>query len=278
MRQRKHPFGYIMKNGRLEAEPQEAETVSRIFTRYAAGASFAKLSWELNQQDVPYQAGKPWNKNMVARILADVRYLGTDEHPPLVQEGLFQAAGQTRPGRYQQCKRGPAVKELQSLAECPICGCHIKRYSHQHGRERWQCPECKTVSPQVSDKMLLENAVALLNQLISDATQVIEPPNHHCNSLEVMRLQNQLERELEKSGSCDEDIARGLVRSITATRFAALEALDYESERIRYLLDRAEPSAELDVELLKSIAAAVRVHPQGEVSLRLRNNQIIEGS
>lgn len=35
-----------------------------------------ELTEALRQQDVPYDEGRLWNKNMVARILADTRYTG----------------------------------------------------------------------------------------------------------------------------------------------------------------------------------------------------------
>ena len=47
-----------------------------------AGASFQCFANELNQKALPYHTGKSWNKNMVARILEDSRYVGADLYPP----------------------------------------------------------------------------------------------------------------------------------------------------------------------------------------------------
>ena len=35
-----------------------------------------ELTEAFRQQDIPYDEGHLWNKNMVARILADTRYTG----------------------------------------------------------------------------------------------------------------------------------------------------------------------------------------------------------
>ena len=61
-------FGEVVKN------PPEAELVQRIFEKYLLGASLQTLTDALRDQEIPYEAGKLWNKNMVARILGDRRY------------------------------------------------------------------------------------------------------------------------------------------------------------------------------------------------------------
>lgn len=278
MRQRKQPFGYIIQGGKIVAEPQEASMVRWIFSGYVNGNSYAKLASDLNKRDTAYFAGKAWNKNMVARILADHRYLGQDEHPPLVEQDLFDKAASLRPGRYAPEKRDPAIKELQRLAKCGCCGDAIKRISHQHGRERWQCPTCKSISPKVSDSLLLQSATQVLNALIQDPTQVIEPPPAHIdNSLPILRLQSELDRELDKP-ECDENAARAIIRDMAAARFAKLGSADYESERIRRLLNNATPDFRLNIALLRSITKSVLVHGDGTLDLELANGQIMEGS
>ena len=70
---RKMVFGYRMEFGDIIPSPNEAETVQYIYATYLTGASFQHLAKELDKRDVPYDAGKRWNVNMVARILEDSR-------------------------------------------------------------------------------------------------------------------------------------------------------------------------------------------------------------
>ena len=79
---RKLPFGYQMERGELKEHPVEAETVRDIFCRYLAGASFAALAEHLRNDGPAYDGDKPWNKNMVARILENAKYTGNDGFPP----------------------------------------------------------------------------------------------------------------------------------------------------------------------------------------------------
>ena len=98
---RKMVFGYRMELGDIVPSPNEAETVRYIYTRYLAGASFQCLANELNQKALPYHTGKSWNKNMVARILEDSRYVGADLYPSIISAEQLQAVpnGESRTAR-----------------------------------------------------------------------------------------------------------------------------------------------------------------------------------
>lgn len=69
MGNRKLPFGYQMRFGDVIPHPDEAEAVQKIYQNYLAGASFRQIAEGLQAQGIPYDGAKPWNKNMVARIL-----------------------------------------------------------------------------------------------------------------------------------------------------------------------------------------------------------------
>lgn len=65
MGNRKLPFGYKMVMGEIVVHPQEAQAVQGIYARYLAGASFNDITDHLKEKGPPYDADKPWNKNMV---------------------------------------------------------------------------------------------------------------------------------------------------------------------------------------------------------------------
>ena len=81
MGNRKQPFGYKMALGEIVIQEAEARLVQEIFRRYIAGESLNELTEALRQQTIPYDEGRLWNKNMVARILADIRYTGEKGYP-----------------------------------------------------------------------------------------------------------------------------------------------------------------------------------------------------
>jgi len=118
MANRKLPFGYCLRNGQVREETTEAEVVRLIFRRYGEGASYGALADELSALGCAYAPGRPWNKNMVARILQDGRYLGSAEYPRLLSPELFHQAQSARPdvsGRLE-C---PEIKDIRVLAGAP---------------------------------------------------------------------------------------------------------------------------------------------------------------
>ena len=115
MGNRKQPFGYKMEFGEIVPQPQEAETIRSIYLQYLAGASFKQLTEQLQAEDVPYDVDKPWNKNMVARILEDDRYIGEKYFPALIPTEQFHAAQERRKEMRPEYKQTPAQKELRKL-------------------------------------------------------------------------------------------------------------------------------------------------------------------
>ena len=112
---RKMVFGYRMEFGDISPCPKEAETVQYIYTAYLTGASFQHLAKELDKRDVPYDAGKRWNVNMVARILEDSRYIGTEVYPALISAEQLQAVQERRKQKRSIPSRTPAQAELYRL-------------------------------------------------------------------------------------------------------------------------------------------------------------------
>ena len=96
MGNRKQPFGYKMSLGEIVIQESEAKLVQEVFRRYIAGESLNELTEALRQQDVPYDEGRLWNKNMIARILADTRYTGERGYPKLIDKEQLIAANEKR--------------------------------------------------------------------------------------------------------------------------------------------------------------------------------------
>ena len=119
MGNRKQPFGYRMTLGEITIQPEEAETVRSIYLQYIAGASFKQLAEQLQAEDVLYDEDKSWNKNMVARILEDDRYIGKKEFPALITAEQFDAAQKRRKEMRPAYKQTPAQKALRRLCGAP---------------------------------------------------------------------------------------------------------------------------------------------------------------
>lgn len=115
MGNRKLPFGYKMVMGEIVIHPQEAQAVQGIYARYLAGASFSDITDHLKEKGPPYDADKPWNKNMVARILEDNRYAGTERFPAILSAEQLQEVAQRRSERKPTVQITEAQKALRRL-------------------------------------------------------------------------------------------------------------------------------------------------------------------
>lgn len=82
---RKLPYGYKMEMGETRIHEEEAGYVKLIFQDYLSGTSFKAIALWLTEHSVPFDGTKPWNKNMVARLLEDERYTGKKGFPAIIQ-------------------------------------------------------------------------------------------------------------------------------------------------------------------------------------------------
>lgn len=246
MKNRKLPFGYKMEQGKPVIYPREAEMVTVIFRQYTMGASYLALVKMLKNQPVPYDTNRLWNKNMVARILEDSRYLGQEDFPAVIEEKLFRQVAQKR-----DTKQVAQLTESQKL---------LRRLTGQKVK--------KEAERQVLD---------LLNDLIEKPETIRQPPVAEAPQGAITKLDSDLETILDTQ-PVDEDAAYQLICQIAVARYAMLSSEEYETRRIRHIFAEAQPIEELDAKLLKNTVCKVELASTGTISLHLKNHQIIERS
>lgn len=244
MGNRKQPFGYKMEFGEIVLQPQEAETVRSIYLQYLAGASFKQLAEQLQTEDVPYDVGKPWNKNMVARILEDDRYIGEKYFPALISTEQFHAAQERRKEMRPAYKQTPAQKELRKL-----CG--------------------GIVPDSVARKVL-----KILNQVVDDP-QLIKIESSGVPTTEDIR-QRRLELDkLLQTPPVDEEIARQKAMELAVLTLVSVEMEEYEAHRLRSIFGKQAKMRELDANLLRQSVWKI-TYGSKTVKVLLKNNQVLE--
>lgn len=70
------PFGYILKDGKYEADPQTAPHVREVFERYAAGSTFADCARYLNGLGFTTSKGGPFGSGTIKKMLSNKKYAG----------------------------------------------------------------------------------------------------------------------------------------------------------------------------------------------------------
>ena len=241
---RKLPFGYQMEQGEIREHPIEAEAVRRIFRRYLAGASYATLVKHLRDTGPAYDGDKPWNKNMVARILENSKYTGGSGFPAVIPPEAYQKALMQRNERAAPPTKTPAQKELRRL-----CGGNPPKY----------------VAGQV---------LGVLNRLTANPSLICAPDQPEDEPVQIRVLHRKL-TDLLKEAPVDEAAARRTALDLAAQRLDAIGPEEYETARLRRGFEKAAPLRELDADLLRSSVRGITIQKR-RATVQLKNGQTIE--
>lgn len=242
---RKFPFGYRMEFGKVVIDPVESQWVIYIFEQYVEGDSFEVLSDKLLVNGICYDVDKPWNKNMVARILQDQRYTGDEKYPQIIDACIFQMVEQKRSKKAAGIHLTKAQKMLKKK-----CGYQM--------------------TPHLEHEVL-----NLLNTLAGKPEQIELPNTGPKDNSRVETLQAELE-ELLVMLPVDEKQAREKLIKTTVAMYEAIDPREYETQRLKRIFGMEQTRSELDSNLLEQCVSAVNIDSMGKIRFRLKNDQIVE--
>ncbi len=277
--QRKIPFGYLIRDGLIQPHPQEVDAVRYIFGQYLAGASLLAIAEDMTRQDVRYhQHTTEWNKNMVKRILENIKYTGAGGYPRLVSDEDFAAVQRQRRSRNTYAPLSADIRPIQSKMVCGLCGVKMIRGNRSHGLVHWKCQnsDCgQNIS--LSDEALAELVAVQLRELALAPHLLTAPePQQAGVDMEAIRLRNELTLALNR-GTESLKYIRTLAFAITAQRYEQLPdpTPTHELEQLRARLEQGSADADTLVSLLTTAVRAVRLTPDKTVELELVNDTII---
>jgi len=239
---RRQPFGYQICGGRISVNSSEADIVKYIFRAYIGGASFNDIKSSLLNQPVAYDVDKAWNKNMMARILGDRRYVGTDVYPQILLCEDFEAAESIRTSKIQADTRSEAQRLLYKLSD--------KR------------PAVQTEA----------DVLGIINALIHDPS-LIKDPKTVPDATETLELQQEFD-DLLLVQPIDEVKAKQLIFQMASVQYAVIDNSEYETARLQRIISKCEPLTELDADLLAKVVDKVIVNNLS-TQVILRNGQTI---
>ena len=221
MNKRRQPFGYQICGGRVAVKCSEADIVKYIFRAYIGGASFNDIKLGLMNQPVSYDGDKAWNKNMIARILGDRRYVGTDVYPQILLCEEFEAAESIRTSKVSTDTRSEARRLLYKLSD--------KR------------PAVQTEA----------DVLGIINALIHDPSLIKEQKTAP-EVTESFGLQQEFD-DLLLVQPIDEVKAKRLIFQMASVQYSAVDNSEYETTRLQRIISKREPQTELDADLLTSL-------------------------
>ena len=244
-RNRKLPFGYGMERGKVVIHTGESTWVKHLCREYGTGVSIRELAECMQGTGVPYEEGKKWNINMIARILSDERYIGAEGYPEIIEKDMFRAATEKREKKAPAVQRTEAQKVLRRK-----CGCRV--------------------TPHIEHEVLY-----LLNTLAGNPEHLEVPKAQKQHDTELRILQSELSDMLETL-PVDEKQAREKLIEVTVAMYEAIDQREYETQRMKRVFATEQRWSELDAYLISQNVSAVMVESTGKVKVRLKNDQILE--
>ena len=282
MKLRTLPYGYQFADGVLAVQPQERDTVVKIFQDYLGGESLLGIANSLNADSVEYLPGVTgWNKARLKRIIEDERYLGRESYPAILDRGTFDALQKVKTERNLQknCDHGTDIFQLGVPVNCPVCGHSMRRRSDSRLKsveQRWTCqnPECKKRIAK-SDEELLREITELLNMAISAPERIRIPTVTDRESCaEVRKLDNEIGRMLEGFNTDKDALRKAMLRRVSAA-YRDIPNEIYTAKRLRAVFANAEPLSSFSPDLFNRAVKAIRFHEDGTIGILLTNDQEI---
>lgn len=200
----------------------------------------------LQERGIAYDEGKLWNKNMVARILEDKRYSGTDRYPAILPEEQYRGAQERRRDR-----GGPGQKNAGTDGAAAA----VRR------------------SPPPA--WVEQQTLTLLNRLVQHPERIASGQTEMEDPAESRKLRRELEEALQ-SPPVDGERTRNMALRLAEHRLNAIGAEEYETTRLQKLFRNHPLMEELERELLCESVRQITYRGKG-IQVRLKNGQIMKG-
>lgn len=274
------PFGYVMENGKIVINEEEAQVVRQIFEEYIKGSSFKLLADELNRRNIAYNEGNVcWNKGNLNRLLNNSKYIGNNGYPPIISGELFQKAASCKAERMKTGDKNSDIDYFRNMVFCPVCNCRmVRKYEKRNViKESWECKnqECK-MKVKIPDGVLIEKITGLLNMVTGNLnlSESYQPQvTDLSNNLSIIKQQNEFNRQLEKIDFSEDDIL-GMIFHMAKEKYELLgcnELIDHDLKSKSSLPNR---QFYFGSTVFRNMVKKVYIE-SGEVKLLLKNDVTI---
>lgn len=278
MKQRKTPFGYIIKNGIVTVDKIEADIVREIAKQYLGGSSLKTIAGGLTLRTIEYMPGKSdWNKSRIRRMIDDTRYIGNNGYPPILTEQEYSAmqAFKSQKNTQKNIDHSDNIFKLNAPVVCANCGGRMQRRIDNRRKTitRWRFTECKT-SVNISDEDMLGGITELLNEVIADPESIQIPKSDYEESQEIKRLNAEISKELNTVGFDKEAIKQKMLTCVSE-KYMSLGTEEVTAQSLKDIFKDTPPLTAYDSDLTDQAVSGIQLKENGTISLVLINGQRI---
>lgn len=272
------PYGYTIENGKRTVDETEAAVVRNIFRAYQNGASLSEIASTLTRKQVPYNESRTvWNKNIIARIIANPRYAGADGFDPIIDPDVFKTVNISRCDRsnWSSDQDNSTVGILRAKVLCGRCGGRMVRI-HDHRNKipvSWlcDCPECRS-RVTLADDTLEKRIVARMNAIIDTPDLLASGETYRMDAEESIQ-RSKATSELSwmcESGHYSDAQLIGIILENAQKRYQQCpENLSKTISMITVAYSEAMQTEKLNAELFLKTVSNILLDPDGSMVLRL---------
>ena len=280
MKKRNMLFGYKVENGQKVIEEKESKIVVEIYTRYLKRETVLAIASDLTKRRIEYVPSRyEWNKPRVLRVVKDERYIGADKFPPLIDKSVFYAA-QSLNSQKRTINEGFLDKDVHRIGvpiKCSVCGSILKRKCdcRKKNPEKWYCSnkDCRKIIAIIDDA-LINCLIGIMNTLIEKNDNIEYIPQEKGDITKFIFLENEIENLYANPRTNEENI-RNKLNSYFAELYKSVDKNVGKTMRIKNTLKNTSLQTKYSPELLSSIAEAIKLYPDGNVAIVLKNGQEI---
>ena len=298
-------YGYVLKNGTLVINEEEAEVIRTIFRLYLSGMGKPKIADYLNENNIPYHGSvENWSLNTIDYILQNERYIGdallqktftsdrlpfkrhrnkgncpmyyvSFSHPPIISREDFYRRIEINAKNYWKCpcrSRGERNCDSILLYEEDVCAALIRMVNILHQNYNYIIkPAIAAKEHLISKENGVDHKVYEIDKLIAEVNNQI----HLLTQLQVQGILDPTDFTLESSTLTNK------ANKLRAERMRLLRQSQLNDELIKmeetadiiYSID--QELATFDENLIRSMVEKIIVKSSVEIEIHLFGGLVI---
>ncbi len=280
MASKKTPYGYILINGSIAVDAEEAEVIKRIFADRISGLSGVKIGTSLYAEHIPtFAEDEKKAADRVYSILNDKRYCGSNEYPTIISEETFiKAKGSMNKKTFG--KEQDTYTVLKKMSFCTECGKNMVHFSDKSDVKRWRCTTkgCINSKPRISDDSFLRAVLGILNCVIEtpEMLDTGETLTEYIPNEKISQREAEL-KELINAVPIDNEKIKSRLLELAAAKYmcCTYSRAPYITQELINIISGYEPIEKIDKELLTRIAEKISVNKNKEISVTFKNGKCI---
>ena len=270
------PFGYAVEKGKKVIVADEAAVIIEVYEHYCSGETFKQIADSLTARGVKYlENDSQWNKNNVARLIDDSRYLGNEEYPQIVPAELYERVRTCREGRSaKKAELHSDIKLIKDKLVCGQCGKPFSRKNKWKTREKWICSSGCKCSVYLDDITIIRN----INSVIANpmvCTLQGKNISSYTPTSNITRLTNDVNRMLEQTKIEFMTVANSILEC-ASEKFDCCN-IEVNDELTHLILEMFAEATGFNEELIAQTVEQIIIDENGKIKLRVKSGVEIKG-